>query len=728
MNRDRQRNRQKSLMAFVASQVESVLSPENSAYDLKIQSIMDADCFVPIKELLDHPRIKGLVVETEDLIQALQGHQLLEVSVRAPCYRNRLLPYPPPSPFIYEPIHMVRQLPRQAFIVTQLEFWFSDENLATDALFGRMIADGPLGFVPVRSLLAFNRMKAVKATAWEIAEAADHSMLLEVSHDRGFIRRRQGTRSLGSSPLLSSSPFYLDLGKISPLFLNRGDMSIPPLASPSTQQAIRKQVEYYFSNQNFLFDRFLQQLGKRSTTEALGLDSLVTKEDIVKYGGWVSVDELVKFPRLATLKTSSADLITALADSPLVKINQDGTLLRRATPLPPVPPIITEEGVKFGLSLPEADSTSFTVMQYNVLADHLARESWFPYSSDDTRSWLRRRELIRREILYHSPDLLCLQEVQTFLVEKPDGTVTSVKSGHLARENHVNWFGQWLRSTEYGFRYARKTPYSGQPCQGVTIGNMVCWKESVFEVIEEKDIVLSKEIAKCFPEREIGVQPSQMVKFCDRSMDHFCAGYGQVACMVRLRHRKTGRELVVATVHITSNYQFPHVQVMQTEACLKALEAFSTVTVPSHSSGRTGRYCQPSKLPVILCGDFNCTPDSAAIQLIKQGNLSNTHTDLATATEARLILPYPNPKHSLHLKSSHDWQMSKQPDSTPQLTNYTHNFSGTLDYVWMTCDRGLDITAALGGLPSEVLSQETGLPSSRFPSDHLPVLCQVKLT
>ena len=53
---------------------------------------------------------------------------------------------------------------------------------------------------------------------------------------------------------------------------------------------------------------------------------------------------------------------------------------------------------QFGLSLPEADSTSFTVMQYNVLADHLARESWFPYSSDDTRSWLRRRELIRREV------------------------------------------------------------------------------------------------------------------------------------------------------------------------------------------------------------------------------------------------------------------------------------------------------------------------------------------
>lgn len=240
-------------------------------------------------------------------------------------------------------------------------------------------------------------------------------------------------------------------------------------------------------------------------------------------------------------------------------------------------------------------------------------------------------------------------------------------------------------------------------------------------------ILSSGQIAKCFPESEAGGKSSQMEKFCRRSVDHFCAGYGQVACMVRLRHRKTGKELVLATVHITANYQSPHVQVMQTQSCLKALETFSSVTGGSHSPGRIGRPPQPSKVPVVLCGDFNCTPDSGAIQLIKQGSLSNTHSDLATATEGRLLLPYPNPKHGLRLRSSHDWQASIQPDSTPQLTNYTHNFFGTLDYIWTTCDRGLDITAALGGLPPEVLSKETGLPSSRFPSDHLPVLCQLKL-
>lgn len=344
MSRDRQRNRQKSLMAFVASQVESILSPQSIPYDLRLQSVMDADGYVPINELLDHPRVKGLVMETEDLIQALQGHQLLEVSVRAPCYRNRLLPFAP-TQFITEPVHMVRQLPRQAVILTQLEYWFSDENLATDAFLGRLIAEGPLGYVPVKALLTFNRMRAIRANEWEVSEAATLSPLLEVSHDRGFIRRRQGTRSLGNSPQFSSSPplFHLDLGKMSPPFFSSGDI---PLASPSTQQAIRKQVEYYFSDQNFLFDRFLQQLGRRCTAEALGLDPGVSKDDIVQYGGWVSFDELVKFPRLATLKTSTADLIAALNDSSVVKISQDGCLLRRSTPLPPVPPIVTEQGIK----------------------------------------------------------------------------------------------------------------------------------------------------------------------------------------------------------------------------------------------------------------------------------------------------------------------------------------------------------------------------------------------
>ena len=187
---------------------------------------------------------------------------------------------------------------------------------------------------------------------------------------------------------------------------------------------------------------------------------------------------------------------------------------------------------------------------------------------------------------------------------------------------------------------------------------------------------------------------------------------------------------------------------MQTQACLKSLDAFSQAsgsspsppppptTTTAHSRQRKHSPSPPltttTKLPVILCGDFNCTPDSGVVELLRNGSLENAHADLAVAIESRLILPYPNPRHNLKLTNSHDWAASvvaKETDSTPKLplTNYTHTFQGTLDYVWFTPERGLEIVAALGGLPVEELSKETGLPSSRFPSDHLPVLCQLKM-
>ena len=37
----------------------------------------------------------------------------------------------------------------------------------------------------------------------------------------------------------------------------------------------------------------------------------------------------------------------------------------------------------------------------------------------------------------------------------------------------------------------------------LAIGNMVCWKESVFEVLEEKDVVLSKEVGTAFTVRHL---------------------------------------------------------------------------------------------------------------------------------------------------------------------------------------------------------------------------------
>uniref|UniRef100_A0A182W6Y9 Uncharacterized protein n=1 Tax=Anopheles minimus TaxID=112268 RepID=A0A182W6Y9_9DIPT len=73
-------------------------------------------------------------------------------------------------------------------IRTQMEFYFSDANLAKDRYMGQLVRDGP--FIPLEEFLKFNKIKASTTSVEEIANALVNSTLLELSDDRTKVRRR----------------------------------------------------------------------------------------------------------------------------------------------------------------------------------------------------------------------------------------------------------------------------------------------------------------------------------------------------------------------------------------------------------------------------------------------------------------------------------------------------------------------------------------------------------
>jgi len=61
----------------------------------------------------------------------------------------------------------------------------------------------------------------------------------------------------------------------------------------------------------------------------------------------------------------------------------------------------------------------------------------------------------------------------------------------------------------------------------------------------------------------------------------------------------------------------------------------------------------------------------------------------------------------------------------PDFTNFVGGFVGCLDYVW--CDSsGLVSTASMPMPPLEAVTAETALPNSEFPSDHLPMVADLR--
>eukprot|EP00177_Eucheuma_denticulatum_P002697 GFKZ01004845.1.p1 GENE.GFKZ01004845.1~~GFKZ01004845.1.p1 ORF type:complete len:384 (+),score=82.74 GFKZ01004845.1:199-1350(+) len=80
--------------------------------------------------------------------------------------------------------------------------------------------------------------------------------------------------------------------------------------------AIRRQLEFYFSDSNLPRDKFL-----RAKTEE--------NEE-----GFVDIEVLLTFSRLKSLSASATSIAAAVADSTLLALNSDSTRIRRTTPLP----------------------------------------------------------------------------------------------------------------------------------------------------------------------------------------------------------------------------------------------------------------------------------------------------------------------------------------------------------------------------------------------------------
>nr|PIM05199.1 endonuclease/exonuclease/phosphatase family protein [Toxoplasma gondii COUG] len=197
-------------------------------------------------------------------------------------------------------------------------------------------------------------------------------------------------------------------------------------------------------------------------------------------------------------------------------------------------------------------------------------------------------------------------------------------------------------------------------------------------------------------------------------------------------HRKL---LLVANTHIVANPESNDVKIWQAQTLVGMIEKYLLAFRPP--AYRDSSCLTPA---VVLCGDFNSTPDSAVYQLLVTGRCDRHHIDLASDRHG--LLAELNLGHSIPLKSGyavskalkdgldpHDFYALRQ--SEPEFTNYTGNYTGCLDYLFF-CDTMLRVREILEPIDSKQLLREArqlqllhqALPSPLRPSDHIPLLCK----
>jgi len=351
-----------------------------------------------------------------------------------------------------------------------------------------------------------------------------------------------------------------------------------------------------------------------------------------------------------------------------------------------------------------AEGGRFTVLTYNVLADLYATGEMYPYTPSWALSWNYRRENILKEIVQYDADILCLQEVQS--------------------DHFEDFFLGELGKRGYTAVYKKKTAQVFSQGTYVIDGCAIFFKKDRFTLIKKYEVEFNKAALSLV--ESLGGSSTKKEALNRLMKDN-------VALIVVLealdqphaRDPSGKRQLLcVANTHIHANTELNDVKLWQVHTLLKGLEKIAA----------------SAEIPMVVCGDFNSTPGSAAHNLLCNGRVDGAHPELATDPFG-ILRPPSKLQHPLPLVSAYT-ALTKQPclesdeaerqrgrmDATgtgePLFTNCTKDFFGTLDYIFYTDDTLAPLSLLEVPTEHECRSKYGGLPNTQCSSDHVSLMAE----
>ena len=721
--------RNKPLRVRLRQQLEYIFSDVNYHKDIHLHLLAEPDGYTPMHLLF------STYSQLQQLMQQVQApspaalEALQQAVVREALETSSELVVRPPQPGGASPFGAARRKTLPERVMQQVEWYLSGNKIVTDRFLAELSKDHD-GWVPIASLLSFPRMrKLCHPQIAAVAHVLSSSSKVDVSDDQTLVRPRGAPHS---SPAGGAG--------------GAGGVD----GTGGRAAALLAALERLLSDASLCFDAALQ----RSIVEHSPAASL-------KRGGVglrLPIEHVLGHPAVAELAREApggrAELLAGLprrgathhtASSAVLQLSEDEQFVERLTPTPEVRQLVSASargrhqgswsggvvagvgGAVSGASSDAAEaaaaadaggqppqppqppppppppssssSSDFSVMTFNLLADMLCTCEMYPAVATEVLSWKNRRDLIERELAFHSPDILCLQELQG----------ATEGAGVPAEDDHHAHLKAWLTQRGYDGRYVRKTRrYGGSwPLQ---IGNALFWRREAFEYVEHEEVHLAALLAAA----------------CDEEVSS--AHFGrepQVGLCVALRHRATGRHVVAVTTHLSSHFQEPWRQVAQAHCVVSAGNALAAKLGGGGGGGGGG----DDAAAVVFGGDLNSIPGSGVYQLINNGRLAPSHPHVQLPAHEELTMPSfgelgGGSGGELRLQQPLASAYAVTLGQEPLFTNFAgppSNFIGTLDYLFFS-HRQLTVTHVLQLPTEDTVRVERFLPSSRFPSDHLPLL------
>ena len=283
------------------------------------------------------------------------------------------------------------------------------------------------------------------------------------------------------------------------------------------------------------------------------------------------------------------------------------------------------------------------LVTYNILADLYC-------DSDFSRTVLHpscppyalhidyRVKLVLHELLGYNSDLVCLQEVDKKVFE-----------------NHLE---PVLSTANLEGQFAKK---GGQVSEGLAI----FWRKDRLQLIEFSSVFLPSLLQSppyAYLWDKLKDTPALVESLTQRTTE----------LAIAVLRVNTGsnehRLLVVGNTHLYFKPDADHVRLIQAELCRRELERVKGEILVRHPD---------AKVSMVLCGDFNSTPEydnhmGGVLQLMTQGKVDENHLDWRSR-EGEEVKGISLDSKTLFFSAA----------GTPKYTNYTEGFKDCLDYIYM---------------------------------------------
>eukprot|EP00538_Stauroneis_constricta_P011328 CAMPEP_0119553888 /NCGR_PEP_ID=MMETSP1352-20130426/6516_1 /TAXON_ID=265584 /ORGANISM="Stauroneis constricta, Strain CCMP1120" /LENGTH=637 /DNA_ID=CAMNT_0007600371 /DNA_START=503 /DNA_END=2416 /DNA_ORIENTATION=+ len=338
----------------------------------------------------------------------------------------------------------------------------------------------------------------------------------------------------------------------------------------------------------------------------------------------------------------------------------------------------------------------FRLVSYNVLAEIYATQQQYPYCDFWALSWDYRFQNILREIADVNADVVCLQEVQA--------------------DHYENHFYAAMNDRGYEGVFKQKTRQA-MGLAGKVDGCALFWRRSKFHLVESYSIEFN-DLAQRQATQLLGLNPrsEEGSNFISRLSKDNVAQLVVLELaqptMASRANRDPINQVCIANTHLYSNKDFPDVKLWQAWQLLQELEQFVL------SRGQN--------LPLIICGDFNSTPDTAVYDLLARQTVHPGHPDVNVELGENCPNVLPNAMnitHSFDLGSAYETVLGEE----PKQTNYTLNFKGVLDYIWYSSLNLKPIAVAPIHDESVLTRHGEALPSTEFSSDHIMLITDFQI-